>query len=298
MNFQRNKTRIIVAVTIGIIAFILINLYVGNMQKQLDTQKKLLMLMQQNQTSVAQVEYLTATKDLKIGDVLKEEDVKLVKSQKEVKNGLKDLKEVVGEKLLEDVKVESVLTENLFAKTYQKTVGEHKALKPSQRALTLDISNFQGLSNDMVAGKSVDMYLTAKDKKWSLSNVTILSCDSNPDKTPICTSLTKAKTVTLAIENNKITEVIESISQGKILLVLTNPNDKSVTTKQVSTNANQRLSKLNSNYSPEFDNVNDLPNLPSLNSPETRDLPSPFMPISSGQSIEVIQANTRTKVEY
>ena len=263
------------------------------MSSQLTDQQKMIEAMQQNKAESynenSTYAYAVTTKDLKAGEILSDEDVDFKQFPTMNSDGFENRSDVVNKVLLKDITSGNILTTAYIAKVSNDDVE----LKSGFRALTLPAENFQGRSNKMTTGSSVDIYSAADSSGWRLENVKILSLEGAKGPTGENPSMTSATGITFEVPADGIADFISNISKSKLVLVVRNPNDKKVTHKKSYSSGNDYMGSAGS-----------LPNLPSevpisnFPSSSLSGLPQPLKPEAAPQEVEMIEANVKSKVTF
>lgn len=289
MRTNKNTSKIILAVTVAILATMISYSVFSNMQNELSEQKKLIETMQDGKTGeVETYTYAVAATDLKAGEIVAEQDVDFQNFAVANINAFDNRSEVVNKVLLQDIAVGAPFTSAHIAKISNDNVS----LRDGCGALTLPADGFQGKSKSMSAGTSVDIYSASKENPWVLENVRILSFES--DKQPTGkdavvspTDILNASSITFEVASGDISDFISNVSQGKLVLVTRAAGAK----KRVF-----RKPKISNNYSSSYPSI---PNLPaSVPISDMSGLPEPMQPMVPQKSVELIEANVKSKVTF
>lgn len=288
MRTNKNRTKIILAVTVALLATMISYSVFSNMKKQLTDQKQLIDFMQSNPVSTSEnFAYATATKDLKAGEIVAEGDVDFKNFTAKNSDAFENRSDIVNKILLQDI----TSGETFTSKHIAKISADNMDLREGYRALTLPAENFQGKSSNMKEGGYVDIYSAASDSNWLLENTRILSMEK-PEKTADGkpTTIFDATAITFEVAANEIPDFITNVSKNKLVLVTRGAKDiKKATAKK----HNKSIAHQSSGTS--------LPNLPSsvpITDLSGEGLPDPTQPEISGPSVEVIEANVKTKVTF
>lgn len=296
MRIKKNTSKIIIALAVAFLATMISYSSFNNMNKQLTDQQKMIEYMQKNKAQNYQdnYAYAIATKDLKAGEPVSDMDVDFKQTTVLDKNAFENRSDVVNKVLLKDINIGDVFTTSHIAKISNDDV----TLKEGYRALTLPADNFQGKSSKMVPGTSVDIYSASQDDPWTLENIRIISFEGAKSLTPEKLSgtsnvdINSATAITFEVSANSIADFISSISKNKLVLVARNPNDKKVTYQK------------KKNYSASKSSYSSLPKLPasvpisSMPDQGLSGLPQPLKPEIVPQSVELIEANVKSKVTF
>lgn len=315
MRTHKNRSKIILAVIVAILATMVSYSAFTNMNKQMQDQENLIKAMQAEQGKTSQIEsyaYAVSTADLKAGELVSDQDVDFKKFTIEDKSAFENRSDVVNKVLLKDISSGEAFTTAHIAKISSESAsGSDIALRPGYRALTLPADNFQGRSEKMIIGSVVDIYSTASDSSWILENVKILAFEKNSSavsSTPaVSSSIMNADSITFEVSTVQIPDFISSISKGRLMLVAKNPDDK----KSVNVNAQKSYGGAihHSVKAGHYSNYSALPNLPasvpisnlsgaSFSGGNLSGLPQPVAPNVKTTSVEVIEANVKSKVDF
>lgn len=292
MRTNKNTTKIILILLVAFLAGSISYSAFKNMNSQIQDQQKLIDVMQKTKESSDFKEtyaYAVATADLKAGEIVADSDVDFKQFDVENPGAFQNRSDVVNKVLLQDITSGSEFTTAHIAK-----ISNDTTLKAGYRALTLPSDSFQGRSDKMVPGSCVDIYSASSDNSWVLENIKVLSAEggtSDPSQAP---SLANATSITFEVAADDISDFISNVSKSKLVLVARGANDKKVVHKKSKPSLN-----LGSGAIPA---VSSLPNLPSsvpisnLSGPSG--LPQPIQPIVQPASVEVIEANVKSKVTF
>jgi Flp pilus assembly protein CpaB len=299
MRTNKNTSKIILAVTVAILATMISYSAFSNMRNQMQEQQKLIDVMQKTQkdSTSETYAYAVATVDLKAGEIVSDSDVDFKQFDSENKEAFQNRSDVINKVLLKDISIGEEFTTTQIALISNDEV----TLREGYRALTLPADNFQGKSETMKQGSSVDIYSTVDDGGWVLEGVRIISFESPKTGTTNSTSsIIDASSITFEVSASDISSFISNISKGKLMLVTRNPNDKPAVHK-----------KTRASYGSYSAKYSSLPNLPSAVpitnfgshgknfSPDNfSQLPLPVKPAVQSPSVEVIEANVKSKVTF
>lgn len=291
MRTNKNTSKIILATIVAILATMISYSAFSNMNNQLSEQQKLIEVMQktkaaENQNNYA---YAIAKNSLKSGEIVSDEDVDFKQFETINTNAFENRSDVVNKVLLKDISGGEVFTNSHIAKISNDDV----TLRAGYRALTLPADNFQGKSDKMSTGSFVDIYSSTSDNNWILEDIKIMSFEggkTDPANNSVV-GMTNASAITFEVPADSISSFISNISRGKLVLVARGANDKRPARK-----------KSKSSYSGDYSasSVPSLPNLPASvpirNFPSG--LPQPIQPAVQQSSVEVIEANVKSKVTF
>jgi len=288
MRSNKNRTKIILAAIVAILASVISYSAFNNMSGQLTEQQKMIELMQKLKTenTKSTYAYAVATSDLKAGEIVSDEDVDFKQFEIINTNAFENRSDVVNKILLKDITNGAEFTSDHIA----KISNDDMTLKDGYRALTLPASKFEGRSNKMTPGSTIDIYSSTEGNNWVMEKVKIISTEGA--KMPGATvGLEDATTVTFEVPADSISDFISNAAKGNLILVARNANDKKIYHKQ--SKANYGSGSMSS-----------LPNLPSsvpisnLGGSNLSGLPMPIQPVSQGDSVELIEANVKSKVTF
>lgn len=260
------------------------------MHNKLNEQQKLIDLMQKNQTqeNKGNYAYAVATDNLKAGEIVADSDVDFKQFDVINTNAFDNRSDIVNKVLLKDIQSGETFTTAHIA----KVSGDDETLKVGYRALTLPSDSFQGRSSSMKPGTYVDIYSASNENSWVLENIKIISFESSKkDEANSTPSILDATAITFEVASNDISEFISNISKNKLVLVTRGSSDKKMVHKKTKSFANFDSAALKS-----------LPSsvpIKNLTSDENlQGLPEPIQPTVQQESVEVIEANVKSKVTF
>lgn len=297
MRTNKNRPKIILALVVAFLATMISYSAFSNMHKQLSEQQQLIEIMQKTQkpgdNNEGNYAYAVATTDLKAGEIVSDKDVDFQQFEIENKDAFENRSDIINKVLLKDISNGDTFTSAHIAKISNDNVE----LREGYRALTLPADNFQGKSLKMVPGSAVDIYGTGSDSSWALEGVKIVSFEPGKNAAPgVPTQILNASAITFEVATDDISDFISNISKGKLMLVTRGANDTKIVHK-----------KTKHSYS-DNDNMGSIPSLPknlsanppigSLGDDNLSGLPQPIQPIVQQPSVEVIEANVKSKVTF
>lgn len=290
MRTNKNRTKIILAVTVAFLATLISYSAFNNMHNQLSEQQKLIEVMQKTEANKKQelFAYAVAKSDLKTGEIVSDEDVDFKQFDNMNTDAFENRSDVVNKVLLKDITSGDVFTTSHIAKISNDDV----TLKNGYRALTLPADSFQGKSDTMNVGSFVDVYSAANDNNWVLEDVKIMSFDTSKGSSGsgAGSKMTDASAITFEVPADSISEFISNTSKGKLVLVARSANDKKIFHKKSS-------APYKNTYS--VDAIPTLPSLPkSVPIKNLSGLPQPIQPTIQLPAVEVIEANVKSKVTF
>lgn len=300
MRTNKNTSKIILAATVAILATMISYSAFSNMRNQMSEQQKMIDAMQTakgGNQAVSDYAYAIATANLTAGEIVSDQDVDFKQFDIENKDAFENRSDVVNKVLLKSIAAGETFNTSHIARISNDDV----TLKEGYRALTLPADNFQGKSETMKAGSVIDIYSTAVDSNWVLEGVKIMSFgvgnSAAPGAAPATPDIMNASSITFEVATEDISSFISNISKGKLMLVTRSANEKPV-----------RKKAKHSNFS--GGSYAALPNLPTsvpitnLSAPSSKDasnlsgLPQPIQPTVQQPSVEVIEANVKSKVTF
>lgn len=289
MRNNKNTPKIILALVVAILATMISYTVFSNLRGQVNRQQRYIEDLQKAEAEKKQelYAYAVAKTDLKAGQMVADEDVDFKNFSTMDPNAFESPSEVVNKVLLKDILSGEVFTNQHIAKISNDDV----ALREGYRALTLPADNFQGKADSMVPGTAIDIYSAATDNNWVMEDVKIMSFENSKATTGVSTptNIQNATAITFEVPVDSVTDFISNISKGKLVLVARGANDKKIYHK--------RKPHYSDNYS-----ASSYPALPSLpKTPQIKNLsglPDPIQPAVQTDSVEVIEANVKSKVTF
>lgn len=301
MRTNKNTSKIIIAVVVALLATMISYSGFKNMQNQIEEQKQVINSMQKT-TDNAPAEnfaYAVSTVDLKSGDIIADTDVDFKQFPTKLDAAFDNRSDVVNKVLLKDIAIGEPFTTAHIAKISNDDVS----LRDGYRALTLPSDNFQGKSDKMIKGASVDIFSTSSDDDWVLENIRIIGFESNgKTASGVAPDINSATSITFEVPADSISDLISNVSKSKLMLVERSAKDQKVFHK-----VRKRAHGVSSGgYS--ANSMGALPNLPKSVpiknlGPESSvgnfsGLPQPIQPSIPQSSVEVIEANVKSKVTF
>lgn len=288
MRNNKNTSKIVLALAVAFLATMISYSAFNNMHNQLQEQQKLIadIQAQKTQTQTAgDYAYAVAKTDLKAGEIVADSDVDFKQFESINTNAFENRSDVVNKVLLKDITTGEEFTTAHIAKISNDDV----TLRDGYRALTLPADNFQGKSEIMKPGSFVDIYSASSDNSWLLENVRIISFESAQPADPSkpAPNILSASSITFEVPADNISDFISNVSKSKLVLVTRGANDKKPTRKK----------SRSLDYTSAA--IKSLPNLPA--SPPIGNLsglPDPIQPTVQSPSVEVIEANVKSKVTF
>lgn len=290
MRNNKNTPKIILALVVAILATLISYSVFTNLRHQVNEKDRLLELMQKTQAQNRQetYAYAVAKADLKSGQMVADEDVDFKNFSNMDPNAFDSREAVVNKILLKDITSGEIFTTAHIAKISNDDV----TLREGYRALTLPADNFQGKADTMVPGTSIDIYSAAADDNWVMEDVKIMSFENSKGASGASTPTTiqNATAITFEVPVDSVTDFISNISKGKLVLVARGANDKKI------------YHKKKPHYNNDSYSASSYPALPSLpKTPQIKNLsgqPDPIQPTVQSPSVEVIEANVKSKVTF
>lgn len=289
MRTNKNTSKIILAIIVALLATMISYSSFNNMQTQLGEKERMLASIQgTNPDTVKDYTYAVATKELKAGEIISDEDIDFSSFETPSFGAFENRSDIVNKVLLQDISKGSIFTDNHIA----KISSDELELKEGYRALTLPAERFQGKSNRMAIGSNVDIFSDAGDNSWAMENIKIINLEGENGK-PV-SDIVAAKSITFEVAADDIADFIANMSKGNIILVARKSGDKRIIAKK----------RTFSNSSASTGSYPSLPNLPAnvpvSDFPATgiSGLPQPIQPYSSSPSVELIEANVKSKITF
>jgi len=289
MRKNKNTSKIVLAILVACIATTISYSAFKNMNNEMQQQQKLIEVMQNSSADNQKgtFAYAVVVKDLKAGELVADGDVDFRQFDNINTDAFENRSDVINKILLKDISNGEVFTGSHIAKISSDDV----TLKDGYRALTLPADNFQGKSAKMTIGTAVDIYSAASGDNWILENVKIIGFEgaSSAGATTAATGIKDATAITFEVNSSDISDFISNISKSKLVLVVRNSQDKKVFRKPTKY----------SDSSEYGGSVSSLPNLPaSVPITNMSGLPEPIGPVVQPSSVELIEANVKSKVTF
>ncbi len=285
MRKNKNRTKIILAGVVAVITMMACFGYLSRQKNEMAEKDQVIAMMQNNSAggSEESYAYAIAADNLKAGEMVTDIDVDFKNFNNEQFGAFENRSDVVNKVLLKDISAGEVFTTNYIAKVSSDNIK----LKDGYRALTLPADNFQGKSNKMVLGSSVDMYSAKPEDAWVFEDVKLIGFEGGKDAK--ISDINGASSVTFEVPVGEISDFITNASKGKIVLVARNANDKRIVHKI-------KHSKNSGSFAGSIPSLKNLPTAPPISN--LSGLPQPIQPTSSGDAVEVIEANVKSKVTF
>ena len=290
MRNNKNTVKIILALGVAVLATMISYTVFNHLRGQVSEQQRLIEVMQKTQADSRRetYAYAVAKADLKAGQMVADEDVDFKQFNSIDTNAFENRSDVVNKILLEDILSGEAFTTAHIAKISNDDV----TLREGYRALTLPADSFQGKADSMVPGTAIDIYSATTDNNWVMENIKIMSFENSKAAAGVSTPTTiqSATAITFEVPVDSVTDFISNISKGKLVLVARGASDKKIYHK-----------RLKSHYSDNY-SAGSYPALPSLpKTPQIKNLsglPDPLQPTVQTDSVEVIEANVKSKVTF
>lgn len=294
MKKNKNTSKIILAAIVAVLMAVISYSHFSNINSELAEKQKLIDMMQQTKGGANQnatYAYAVAKTDLKAGEIVSDDDVDFKQFETIDTNAFENRSDVVNKVLLQDITTGSVFTTSHIAKISKDDL----TLKEGCRALTLPADSFQGKSQSMLPGTSVDIYSSIPGDSWILENIKILSFEGvkktlAPGEK---SNIEDATSITFQVTTDSISDFISNVSKGRLVLVARGAHDTKITHKKPLPSMSNFIPK----SSPS------LPNLPAsvpiTNLPGgSAGLPQPIQPVIQSPAVELIEANVKSKVTF
>jgi len=311
MRSTKAKKKLIIAIIAGLCAALTVlnafnsmNEKMKMQQEQIAKQSSLILELRQNMGAGSSITlgtnrqqgYVVAAKEIASGTKITEDMLEITSSDVQTENTFPDKLAVVGKIALKTIyKGQMIRISDVMESEFSRN-----RLAAGMRAITIPVSNIQGLASYIKVGTHVDVLSTAKTKDSEpgliLQNVKIVSLEAPQGaKDDTIVSALNASGVTLEIPASASVRLVNAMQDGKLLFVTRGANDQNivpVTRKRVKTSSN--TSNIPAN----------LPNLPQISSigtlsDKSDDLPAPAKPSAAPQAkVEMIQAGVRSEVTF
>lgn len=289
MRTNKNTSKIILAIIVALLATMISYSSFNNMQARLGEKEKMLESLQKAGSDVIKnYAYAVAAKDLIAGEIIADSDIDFVSSGIVMFGAFENRSDVVNKVLLKDIAKGSVFTDSYIA----KISSEEFELKEGCRALTLPAERFQGKSSRIKTGSNVDIF-SGSESGWSIEKIKIIGMEG--EKGSPAADIMNTKSITFEVSADDIADFITNVSKGNLTLIERKEGDNKVYSK--------RKTSSGMNYSAEgsYPSLSDLPaNVPisDYSSSGISGLPQPISPLGASPSVEVIEANVKTKVNF
>lgn len=288
MRNNKNTSKIILALVVAFVATMISYSVFSNLRNQINSKDQRISQMEAKEAASRQevYAYAVAKTDLKSGQMVADEDVDFKNFSNMETNAFDNRADVVNKILLKDIVSGEVFTNAHIAKISNDDV----TLREGYRALTLPADSFQGKADTMVPGTSIDIYSASTDNSWVMENVKIMSFENSKIATGASTPTTiqNATAITFEVPVDCVTDFISNVSKGKLVLVARGANDKKIYHK--------RKSHSTGNESANYPALPSLPKTPQIKN--LSGLPDPIQPMVQLPSVEVIEANVKSKVTF
>lgn len=286
MRSNKNRSKIILATIVALLATAVSYSAFSSMNGQLTDQQKLIEVMQKTKASEYgdNYAYAVATVNLKAGEIVSDDEVDFKQFDTIDSTAFENRSDIVNKVLLQDISSGDVFTSSHIAKISSDDI----TLKSGYRALSLPSDKFQGRSAKMTPGSFVDIYSTSADSSWILENVRIISADGSKS------GVDTASSITFEVPADSISDFISNASKDGLVLVARGANDKKI---------HHKASRPKGGYN--MGSMSSLPNLPSSvpignfsGGGNLSGLPMPIQPTLQTESVELIEANVKSKVTF
>ena len=283
MRKNKNTSKIVLALIVAILATMIAYSGFKSMNSQLSEKQKLIELMEK--TKVGEYKnnfaYAVAKTNLKAGEIVSDDEVDFKQFEDENKNAFENRSDVVNKVLLQDIASGDVFTNAHIAQISNDNV----ALQEGYRAVTLPAGNFQGRTDKMTPGTLVDIYSATAGNDWVMEGVKIMGLEGGALG---AAKMTNATGITFEVDADEISDFISGVSKGNLMLVERSATDRKVVHKKRPGTAYNSIPSVSS-----------LPNLPSsVSISNFSGLPQPIQPMASENSVELIEANVKSKVTF
>lgn len=296
MKTNKNTSKIILSIIVALLATMISYSGFKSMNSKLSEQQQLIQLMQSSKSNQnkGNYAYVVAVNNLKAGEIVADTDIDVKPFDIENKDAFDNRADVVNKILLKDIQSGEVVSSEHIARISKDKVS----MREGYRALTLPAESFQGRSSKMRQGDFVDIYSASGENSWSLEGIRILGFDAPAPAADAAPDFSQATSITFEVPKAYISDFIANVSKSKLVLVARDPNDKKVV---------RRIPRSFSSGSGSLSGIPSLPNLPSsvpienmgsIPTGTNSALPLPLQPAVNQQSVEVIEANVKSKVTF
>jgi pilus assembly protein CpaB len=273
---RRNRTLIVVALAIALASLASFGVY------------RAIRSIPVREVPIAKTFAVVAARPVPVGTMIAPEDVKVVAwpQDSQVPGAFSKTEEIVGRGLIQSVSLNEVITDTKLAPR-TSGAGLPPTIPPGMRALAVRVNDIIGVAGFVVPGTHVDVIVTAKTDKDTmsravLSNIVVLSAgtrleQAKKDGQPIQTNV-----VTLELTPQDAERLALSANDGSIVLSLRNPVDVDPTKT-----SGQRFSSLMSSPDPAPVRVVSS-GRPRMVVPEPPPAPKPY-------TVEVIRGAKRSE---
>lgn len=308
---NKNTGKILISLIIGaVVAYYAYDMY-AKQQKQIIQQNQLIQVMKLRDEQLAKksYDYFVPIKDLEIGETVTVMDIKKITVSQKHDGAISSQNNIIGSVLVRPVKAQQVFTNEDFT----SIAFEKSGLREGYRALTVSTESLDGMASEMKEGTLIDIFSKSKSDDKILSKIKILSLVPAKTETPVekaanavanepvvkkeAISINQAKAVTFEIPINRVQDFVEIYSSGKIMLVMRPVGDDTVIKpKKEEKTKTSSSSAQNVNY-----NSSKLPSLPVVQTyedPSINELPAPIKSGGYSNSVEIIEANSKTQISF
>lgn len=283
---EKNRKKLFAALIVGIfVSCISLGMF-KKMQKQIEQQDAMIKIMsQQAENTASSYTYVIAQRDMGTGETVSDSDINTAVFYEKQEDGLENTDMAAGNVLLEPVKKGQILTGYVF--TGINNASDSTGVRKGYRALTISTDKMDGLSAAMTKGKFVDIFSKTSKNPYELQNVRILSFVPSNSAEKEASSIIKSQKVTLEIPSAELKDFVKAYSSNSLLLVLRPSGEKAPAPSKRTVSAEVSQNYYEKPVMPKLPDIKDIDALPA---------PASFQ--GFGQSVEVIEANTKTKVEF
>ena len=190
--------------------------------------------------NVEMVEVYVAATELKYGQILTKEDVKIIEwPLKSIpKTAFTKAEDIFGDENETDTRIVIRVVDpgEILLSTKVTNLGEDAGvasrLAKGMRAFTINVDVASGVSGFLRPGDKIDIYWTGEVERGSIvtklimDGISLIAIDQTSGE--VSSAATVAKTVTVAVSPRTVASLAQAQSTGKLLLSLRGVNDETV----------------------------------------------------------------------
>ncbi|OGH96400.1 MAG: Flp pilus assembly protein CpaB [Candidatus Melainabacteria bacterium GWF2_32_7] len=315
MRPKKNKRKLLIAITIGVVVSFIIFSTLGNYNKKLQEQNQLINSLKNTASSALNkttsdpdmIKIVVAKKPLASGTKLTKEtlDLKEFKITGLPPGHIKNIDSIIGFTLNKNINENDPITTSLLKELQTKTLEIPQGL----RAITIPIEYIQGFASYINIGSKLDIVAASRESaehqgKLIVQNVKIISFEKGevPSSVEGQKPIETITGITIELPAVQTQKLVEAMVKGKLQLVTRNTHDNEVI--KVADKPKPKIESLSRNAElPINFNPPAIPNsmLPPINAKNIGDLPLPATPKKASkppQKVELIQANVKSDVTF
>lgn len=311
---KKNKKKIIIASVLGGMATIFIfssmsskNANMDKMNKMLQDQQAAMEQLKQNplagqEAAVTKVNVVIAGQDIKVGDTLTLEMLKIKEcTEEDAPEGFfKTAALVVGKKAGKNlVRGQYVTTTELMSDDLATI-----EIPNDMRAISIPVEKFKGIASHIRVGSSVDILKVANPPEYIAQNIRVVAFESSaaaaasryaagaPKTNVVNQAATQASAITFLVPLDIVPRLLDNMFSGELQLIARNNTDQKtvIAEKELPPPPSDTLSmKL-----PELN----LPTEPSRTEKKEEAIAPPSIPKPEPKKIEFIKASAISTIEF